>query len=452
MSIGAVLAEIARRTKHTSVYDGLLDFQKEFVDHSSRYKAILSPRRASKSYTVCSYLIIKGLKKPNARCLYLGLTRTSAKRVAWDHLHSILKLYDIPFTPNKVELSITLENGSIIELSGADSTLDAAEKFLGAAYHAVAIDEAASFNPVVLDYLIDTILNPTLIDHQGTLMLVGTPRAIEAGRFYEATTYQDPRWEIFKWKTEQNPYVRENWLKEIEELKKLNPDIVNEAWFVREYMGEWCKDASDLVYKFSSTNLITEIPEQMYQYILGVDIGWSDDSAFVLTGYAPHDSNFYIIESTKSPEMLPNDIAKQIKYFEKKYQPIFIVADAANKTVIEELKRRYGVNIKAAEKTKKHDWIELMNVDYLLNKIKVVQADNTQLLEEINKLPWYMRNNRREEHPSFPNHLTDSSLYAYRFAYHYRSKPLIKPSVEEKMYQEALAKQIKKIKKHRWER
>jgi hypothetical protein len=341
----------------------------------------------------------------------------------------------------------------MIELGGADSTTDAAEKYLGAAYDIVAIDEAGSFTPEVLDYLIDTVISPTLIDRNGILILAGTPRAVEAGRFYIVTTTEVPRWSNFAWDTSRNPYMRDNWLKEIEDLKSINPNIVNEAWFIREYLGRWCKDSSDLVYKFTNVNLVSEIPQQVYHYILGVDIGWVDDCGFVISGWAKHDPNLYVFESFKKPEMLPADIAKQIKYYASTYQPLYIVADSQNKTVIEELSRRYGIGIRPAEKTKKQDWIEIINTDFILNKIHILQETNALLIEELGKLPWQTKHNgAREEHPSFPNHLTDSLLYAYRFAYHYKEEPVVELSKQKKIYQEQVRKAQERLKKPRWRR
>jgi phage terminase large subunit len=453
MSISLVLRELERRLEPQRIYEGLLPFQRIFVDSKKRFRAIISPRRASKSWTVCSALIICCLLKHNTRCLYLGLTRNSAKRVAWDHIHTILREYNINFVPNKVDLTITFDNGSVIELSGADSTTDAVERFLGAAYSMVVIDESASFSPLVLDYLIDTVLGPTLIDYSGILILVGTPRAIEAGRFYTVTTTHPDRWDIFEWQTEDNIYVRDQWLAEIAELKRINPNIENEAWFQREYMGKWAKDQKDTVYRFSHNNLIPVAPQQIYTYCLGVDIGWTDACGFAVSGWAKHDPKFYGFESYKKSEMLPSDIANQIKYYEASYQPLYVVADAANKTVIEELRRRYGLSITAAEKFKKQDYIEIMNTDFMLNNICIVQDKNAALIKELTDLVWNIRSNgEREEHPAFENHLCDSLLYSYRYAYHYKEKPKVILSEEDKIFNQQKLIAMRKAKQHRWEK
>ena len=50
------------------------------------------------------------------------------------------------------------------------------------------------------------------------------------------------------------------------------------------------------------------LPEQVYQYVLGIDFGWVDSSAFVVGAYAKNDDAFYIVECYKKGEMLPDEL------------------------------------------------------------------------------------------------------------------------------------------------
>lgn len=445
--IDLIFAEIERRAKPSLIYDSLFQEQKSVIDSISRFRSILTPRRAAKSWTICALMIITCLKKEEARCLYLGLTRQSVKRIAWDIICKICDTHNIKYKANKIDLIIYIGK-STIELGGADGTVGYTERYLGASFDVVAIDEAGSFNPILLDYLIDTVISPTLIDKQGTLLLAGTPRPIETGRFYDVTTTHPERWECFGWDTSANPHMKEQWEKELLELIKLNPNIKDTAWFIREYLGKWCKDTSDLVYKFDpNLNLTDKVKtNNNFTYILGVDIGWEDACAFVVLGYTKHDKELYIFESFKKSQMLPNAIAQTIKQYTNQYQPITIVADAQNKTVIQEISTRYGINITPTEKQNKYDWIELFNVDFTLGKIKIVQNTNTEYIKEISNLPWKETNKKygREEHPAFDNHLADAALYGFRYAYHYRAKPIIIKKEEDKMVEWAINQEKRK--------
>lgn len=453
MSLQAALEEIKRRIAPQEIYDDLFEEQCRVVNDEKKHKAILTPRRAAKSWTICSLMIMECLRNPHSRCLYLGLTRHSVKRIAWELIHKILrgqkvdedgKLIEskrnISFKTNKVELTIEFPNGATIELGGADSTTDAVEKYLGAAFDIIAIDEAGSFDPIVLDYLIDVVLEPTLVERKGTLILAGTPRVIETGRFFDVTTNPPEKWGVHQWDTSKNPYVVKTWLAKIAELKAENPNIENEAWFVREYLGRWCKDTTDMVYRFESVNnLVLNYQPDTYQYVIGLDIGWEDASAFVVTGYSKHRKDFIIFESFKKSHMLPDAIARSLKSLQARYQPSVIVADASNKTVIQEISTRYGVAIIPAEKQKKADWIELFNVDLTLKRIKIVQNTNCEYIKEISELPWkYDKKGNREEHPAYENHIVDAALYAFRYSYHYRAKPVKKKTEEDKMMEWAI--------------
>lgn len=443
-----IIAELERRAKPKFILDSLFEEQQEVSNCNSRKIAILCSRRSGKSHLSCALMIIKCLKE-RSRCLYLGLTFASINRIAFEIILQLCEKFNIKVKPNKSLLLFEFENGSIIELAGAENIK--ADRFLGAAFDIIIIDEAASFSPEQLDYLIDSILMPTLIDRRGKIYLVGTPRRIESGRYYEVTTSCPNDWEVFKWGTDKNPYVAEQFQEEIESMKAANPNIEAEPFFIREYLGQWCKDITDNVYKFNpNLNLISDIPEGEWRYILGVDIGWVDACAFVLTGWKRYDNKFYILKSQKKSAMLIEDIAEVIKVYIDNYQPLTIVCDTANRTVAEELQHRYSIPIISAEKTNKDDWIEVMNTEFILNRIKVVQTSNADYIEEISKLQWdYLTNGKRVEHPGHPNDCCDSGYYAFRHAYPYLERPEVKKTEEDRMFEAEVARVNKKGKNWR---
>ena len=73
----------------------------------------------SKSYTAGLYLLKTALDRAGTSSVYIGLTRDQAKRIVWnDVFKSIIKKYNLPAKYNETELTITLENGSIIYVLG----------------------------------------------------------------------------------------------------------------------------------------------------------------------------------------------------------------------------------------------------------------------------------------------------------------------------------------------
>jgi len=451
-----VLAELNKRTLPTRLLDSLAPCQRKVADSTSRRIALLTRRRNGKSRTVAIKMLSACLKTPNTNCLWLALTYKNVKRIAFQELIKIITQWekehgekiDVEF--NKTTLTVVFPNGSLIECAGADNTKDIADRWRGTSYDIIAIDEAAIFDPDLLQYLIGSVLWPCLMDTRGQLLLVSTPSRIMTGMFYDITTNPPKHWDYYYWKPDENPYTVGAWKAEIAEQLAINPDYKNTAEYKREYLGLWTEDESLMVYKFSPLNLIMDAPKQNMTFILGLDIGWVDACAFTISGWAKHDSNLYVLESFKKSEMLPDNIAKTIKFFQNKYQPLTVIADSQNRTVIEDLSRRHRCYVIPAEKSKKQDWIATINADFLKGKVKICQYSNIELIKELSELPWLYKGAKREEHPAFDNHLTDALLYSYRYAWQYLEKPEVKLSEEERILQQELAQQKKKNKTPWW--
>ncbi len=65
------------------VLDGTLAQQRAFIEDPAKLKWALCTRRAAKSYSDGLALAKAALDRPDVSCLYIGLTRESAKRIMW---------------------------------------------------------------------------------------------------------------------------------------------------------------------------------------------------------------------------------------------------------------------------------------------------------------------------------------------------------------------------------
>ena len=245
-------------------------WQTRFLDDPSRMKALLCTRRAGKSYAAGLMLLEAAYKNPGVSCLYVALTRASAKRIMWkDVLKAIDREQGLQCRFNETELSATLPNGSIIYLLGMDADEQEKEKALGQKFMAVAVDEAASYN-VNLHEIVYGILKPATADYRGTIALIGTPGNMKRGVFYDLTRGQDPSapgqwekdgWSCYRWTAFENPKVAEQWKAEIEDLRLANPAIEQTPIFQQHYLGKWVTDDTKLVYRFESgRNTFDELP------------------------------------------------------------------------------------------------------------------------------------------------------------------------------------------------
>lgn len=429
-----VLAEIIKRSQKAriDILSSSFDKQRNFILDPARLKSAFCTRRAAKSYTAGLYLIKEARENPGVSCLYIALTRDSAKRILWkDVLKVIDRDFKLGIKFNESALTATLPNGSVIYLVGADSDETEKQKLLGQKYKIVVIDEAASFT-IDLVELVYGILKPAVADLRGTICLVGTPGNLPKGLFFDITNNRWPGWSNHVWSTFDNPFMAKQWQEEIDELIAANPLIVETSLFKQMYLGQWVIDSNKLVYKYNASrnNFQALPPQNDYIYVLGIDLGYWDDTAFVVSAFHRQDPNLYFIETFKKAEMDITAVGEKAKELDKKYKFDVKVCDGAHKQAIMELNNRHGLNLLAADKTGKVDFIEIFNAELIQGRIKAHDVNAKALIEEWQGLIWDERSSKKEENKSSPNHLCDAALYNWRYTYTYLAKPItIKPKI-----------------------
>lgn len=413
----------------------------------ARRVAIVASRRSGKSFLSNALLAIRCATTPNARCVYIALTHASVKLIAWDIIHKLDREFGLSLKYDQRDLKATFPNGSTITYRGVGgiSNREIQDRFRGAQFDACVIDEASAFEPAALEHLVQTIIEPTLLDRDGVLLLTGTPSPNCRGIYHEATTTGRPRWLSCRWLTSDNPHMAAQYAAELDKNRRENPAIESAAWYRREYFGEWVADTNDLVYQVAPENIVDAVDTAGMSFVLAVDLGYTDDTSFLLVGWGPYGKTLSVLESTKRKRMLPDEIAHAIHDIRQRYPGVSIVVDSGSggaKTLVEELAVRYGIPSNPAQKTEKANWIRLLNSDLSMRRVHIVRAANRDLLSEIGKLPWRERNGRREEDPSFDNHLCDAMLYAYRQARHHLTMdaPFAPQSAEQRMMEHAFAK------------
>jgi hypothetical protein len=443
------------------LFDKNFPQQKAFVDDPSRLKALWCTRRAAKSYTAGLYLTKMALDYENSNCLFIGLTRLSAKGIIWkDILKAINLKYQLTDLEsfNSTELTWTLPNGSIIWATGADVDEDEMDKLLGKKYRLVCIDEA-SFYTINMKRLIYGILKPAVADNRGTICLMGTSSNFTQGLFYDITNGIEPGWSVHTWTAHDNPYVKTQWQEELDEIDRVRPLFKETPLYKQWYLNEWVVDTDKLVYKFNQNkNLFDQRPklkEEGWSYVLGVDLGYEDDSAFVLCAFHEMDFTLYVISTYNKKHMDITDVANKIKEYQSSYLIGKIIIDGSDKQSVEEMRRRHNVPLEASEKQGKSDFIELLNAELIQAKIKI-NKHCLNLINELMGLVWQTEGDvikiPRKEHPSLPNHLCDAFLYAWRYCYAYMAEiPIKKPVIGTKAWHDAENARIWEIEREKLE-
>jgi hypothetical protein len=413
--------------------------QRAFIEDSSKDKAALTTRRAGKSQAAATMLYLRALEVPNSIAIYIALTRSSAKSIMWPLLTELNAKFNIEASMQESSLSVVLPNGSRIMLVGADVS-NFIERLRGSKYSIAIIDEAGSFRSH-LQNLIDDILKPALLDHNGPMVLLGTPGVVPAGVFYDCTT-KDTGYSVHRWTLYDNPHLpgaREY----VDQLMKKRQWTDANPTYQREYCGQWVVDQDALVYRFNrEKNTFKALPaNETWIRVLSIDVGWHDKTAFTVAAYSHTNRKVFIEYCFGASEMVPSDIAAKIKQITERFSPVCIVMDTGGlgKSIAEEFIRRHQIPVKAAAKTDKLTWISLMNGDFVDGNL-TIKDSLTELQDQLLTLT---KGEDGMEEPGLPNDLCDATLYAWRQCKHYLSElPIDVPREGTKAHGDMIAKKL----------
>jgi len=418
------------------VYERLFNKQLGFAQDKAKHKAALCTRRAGKSELAATRLFKKAKDFAGSTVPYIALTRDSARRILWPVLNEINEKFELGFLPVESKLMLSHpQTGSTIQLFGADMK-NFIRRLRGGKYPLAVIDEAQAFG-AHLEELIDDILIPATVDYDGEIDLYGTPGPIPKGYFFDATTGKNG-FKAFSWSILDNPHIP-NALKFIEELKKRKSWSDQNPTFLREWRGEWVFDLDALVYKYKEgRNDFTELPKASdWNRILSVDYGFNDKTAFAVISYNYKSPEIFLEHAEAHAELIPSQIAGSLMQLVERFKPSKIIADTGGlgKSITEEMIRRYGIPIKAAEKRDKLTWISLLNGDLIDGNLKI----HVSLKEVREQMQTLTKADDGSEDPTLPNDMVDALLYSYKEAKAYAFEPEIeKPkSNEEKWEREA---------------
>lgn len=412
--------------------DGLFPRQRAFFDDPAKLKAAVCGRRAGKTESCAAGLYEAAIKHPKSLCPYVCLSQVSARRIMWPVLSGMNDRHRLGMRLDTNQLTATLANGSQIFCVGGDDHRKV-EALRGAPYPRVVIDEAGSFPRALLRYLCEDVLDAALMDHDGDMWLVGTPNAACVGHFHDLTTGANPdvaRIPTHHWTVLDNPYIPHaaEWLARKRAEKKW---AVDHAVYRREYLGQWVRDASSLVFRFDrARHLIApaQIPAAI-RGALGVDIGTSEQvrsMAFVANQWAKYQRKVYTTLALKYAGMTPQtggDELARIVGLHPSIDTVVVDEGGLGKGYADDWRVRASTewsasarsfpHIKAAQKRDKLGYVEFLNGELDRGGLLVADCPETQqLLEEIELLQW--NEDRTGYDDRFLDHAADAWLYGWR--------------------------------------
>lgn len=259
--------------------------QAEVLKDTHRFKVICAGRRWGKSVFSQLIAIRWALNNPSGTVWIVSPTYRQGKQIHWKGLQQILSKTDWVAKKNEVELSITLKNGSIIELKGAENP----DALRGVKLRGLVVDEIASIRN--WEWLWSEVLRATLTDYEAPVLFISTPKGYN--HFYDL--YQqgqesDASYKSWRFTSYDNPYIKGE---EIDEAKK----ELTEDTFQQEYMADFRK-YTGLVYKEfqREVNVIQpfDIPREWTIY-RSLDFGSTNPTACLFIG-VDGDENWFIFK------------------------------------------------------------------------------------------------------------------------------------------------------------
>ena len=431
MDLKKVLKELEKRSnKPFRVEDYLFDKQLSFVQDPSPFKLGMCSRRAGKSTACAADLVSTALEFPNCTALYVTGARTDAKKIVWAEVKRLNETHGLGGLPNESELTLTFTNGSLVRLAGAkdDASVDKIRGQLPPVKKAY-VDEAQGIRDNLLRKLIDDVLEPALLDYDGTLVLIGTPPPVPAGYFVDASKSKE--WSSHQWTFFDNPHIPVKSKKTHEQLLarvlKRRGVTRDDPSIRREFFGELALDVNSLVYQYNPAICHYDaLPAGKYTYILGVDLGFNDADALAVLAWSDESKSTYLVEELVTEKQGITELVEQIESIRKKYDISKIVMDTGGlgKKISEEIIRRYQIPVQAAEKTRKFEYIELMNG--ALRTGGLLAKQNSLFAQDSYKVEWdrdKMRPDRRVISNRFHSDICEAVLYAWRESYSFSHIP-----------------------------
>ena len=298
-----------------------------FHQRNTRWACLVAHRRAGKTLACVNELIIRALytHKKRARYGYIAPFYSQAKQVAWTYLKDFAK----PFINSsrdirESELSVTLFNGAVIRLYGADNP----DALRGVYFDGVILDEYGDCRPS----LWGEVILPTLADRKGWAVFIGTPKGKNHFFDIHLRSVQEPNWYHLVLKASESQILPQS---ELDEMRAQQTDA--------QYQQELECDFTAAVLGTYYANIIAALEQKSrirpdypqhdpsLPVSVAADLGYKDQTALWFWQHAPDGAAIIDYEEHHTkPLVFYFDLLDEKPY---RYEKIWLPHDARAKTL-----------------------------------------------------------------------------------------------------------------------
>ena len=414
----------------------------------------MAGRRAGKSYAAGIWLLGG---KPLQKSAYVARTLKSAKAIMLGVFAELNAMFGLRLDIRASTGTITEPNGHVIQLYGIRDA-GQADLIRGQKFRRVFVDEGGAYPDDLLKYSLESVLQPTLLDYQGDMVVAGTPGPIPRGYFYDITGnpgLAEPfpgRWPCHHWTFRDNPHMPREAV--LQEALEVNGWTEQSPTFRREYDAIWCEDADALVYRYRGlvqSDGVTPLwaaPPKSGKTVLSIDFGSGEKRRDATTwtiwrqGYDTQ-THVHCLFALARDEIELEEVATITRELRERFSVNKIVADegALGKALAKALRYTYKLPIEAAIKQDKKGRILSARGRLAAETLHFCEGAEP-LWQESRQLCW--NEARDDHHERQPDDLWDSALYGLEefSGWQEESKPAVVVPINEQLRQAAMSRAL----------
>ena len=247
--------------------------QSEIFLNNARFRTVVAGRRFGKTYLAAAELLRAAISGTNKNCFYCSPTYGMSKEIQWQMLLDMIPEEYIAKT-NETALTITLINGSIIYLKGAEKP----NNLRGRALDFCVLDEFADMRPEAWF----EVLRPSLSDRHSNesptrALFIGTPKG--RNHFYDLWAKgidKQDEWASFQYTTIEGENVLPD------EIEQARSDL-DERTFKQEYEAAFVTYSGLIYYNFAREETVIATANYQHEILLiGMDFNTDPMSAVVV--------------------------------------------------------------------------------------------------------------------------------------------------------------------------
>lgn len=303
------------------------------ASRASRQMAVFH-RRGRKTGTTLEKVFKYLWSNPRIVGKTLAPIRKQAKEIIWDDPQMLFHPNVLPpgiiKNINKSDLSVTLKNGSMWSLDGADDP----NKKRGSNVRVLHLTECGDHDESVWTH----VYEPILVANRGIAFFEGNPRG--KNWYYRLFTQAQnrPGWETFILSAEDSPIFSAS---DLADLRANTPDAV----FRAEYLCEWIDSVGTVFRNYQELADAIQRPAELgRKYRFAVDLGKLQDYS-VITGVDRHDwsecflDRFNMVDWSLQKERIQDAVKGYAKRETKNEVELYVESNGVGEPIFDDLWR-----------------------------------------------------------------------------------------------------------------